>query len=75
VRCATPPACRREVEVPAALATALDTDPAAKAVFEGLAFTHRKEYARWIEEAKREETRERRVAQALEMIRAGQTRS
>jgi hypothetical protein len=41
----------REVEVPAALATALDTDPVAKAAFEGLAFTHRKEYARWIEEA------------------------
>jgi hypothetical protein len=65
----------REVEVPPALATALETDPAAKAAFEALAFTHRKEYARWIEEAKREDTRARRVAQALEMIRAGRTRS
>ena len=65
----------REVEVPPALAAALDTDPAAKAAFDALAFTHRKEYARWIDEAKRDDTRERRVAQALEMIRAGQTRS
>ncbi|HEX4691474.1 MAG TPA: DUF1905 domain-containing protein [Solirubrobacteraceae bacterium] len=65
----------REVEVPPALATALAADPEAKARFDGLAFTHRKEFARWVEEAKREETRERRVEQALEMIRAGRTRS
>jgi uncharacterized protein YdeI (YjbR/CyaY-like superfamily) len=61
--------------VPVALAAALDADPEAKRLFDGLAFTHRKEYARWISEAKREETRERRVAQAVEMIRAGRTRS
>jgi hypothetical protein len=65
----------REVEVPEALSAALDGDPAARAAFERLAFTHRKEYARWIAEAKREETRERRATQALEMIRSGQTRS
>ena len=65
----------REVEVPPALAAALAADPEAKARFDGLAFTHRKEFARWVEEAKREETRERRVEQALEMIRAGRTRS
>jgi len=40
-----------------------------------MAFTHRKEYARWVAEAKKEDTRQRRVEQALEMIRAGQTRS
>jgi hypothetical protein len=65
----------REVEVPPALAAALDADPEAKSLFEALAFTRRKEYARWISEAKREETRGRRVAQAVEMIRAGRTRS
>lgn len=65
----------REVEVPEALAAALDADLQARGAFDALAFTHRREYARWIEEAKREQTRERRVAQALEMIRAGQTRS
>jgi hypothetical protein len=61
----------REVEVPPALATALAADPAASRQFEKLAFTHRKEYARWIGEAERPETRERRVAQAVEMLREG----
>jgi hypothetical protein len=61
----------REVEVPPALQAALDGDPEAKAAFDGLSFTHRKEYARWIAEAKREETRERRLAKALEMLREG----
>ena len=65
----------REVDVPEALATALDGDPEARAAYERLAYTHRKEYAQWIAEAKREETRQRRVAQALEMLRAGRTRS
>jgi Bacteriocin-protection, YdeI or OmpD-Associated/Domain of unknown function (DUF1905) len=68
-------AAPREVEVPAALAAALATDPQAGAAFEAMAFTHRKEYARWVQEAKREETRQRRVQQAVEMIKAGQTRS
>jgi hypothetical protein len=65
----------REVEVPPALATALAEDPRAGAAFAGMAYTHRKEYARWIAEAKREETRERRVAQALQMLVEGKTLS
>ena len=65
----------REVELPAALAAALAADPQAQASFEHLAFTHRKEYARWVAEAKQEETRQRRVQRALEMIRAGKTRT
>ena len=65
----------RTVEVPPPLAHALAADPEAKATYDGLAFTHRREYARWIAEAKREETRERRVAKALEMLHAGDTLS
>jgi uncharacterized protein YdeI (YjbR/CyaY-like superfamily) len=65
----------RTVEVPPALAEALQADPEAKAIYDGLAFTHRNEYARWIAEAKREETRERRVVKALEMLHAGSTLS
>lgn len=65
----------REVEVPDDLAAALDADPAVRATFDGMAFTHRKEYVRWVTEAKREDTRTRRVEQAVEMIRAGRTRS
>jgi Bacteriocin-protection, YdeI or OmpD-Associated/Domain of unknown function (DUF1905) len=65
----------REVVVPLALAQALEGDAAAKAKFDALAFTHRKEFAQWIAEAKKDETRERRVAQALKMLREGRTRS
>jgi len=66
---------QREVEVPEALAVALRSDPKAKATFDRMAYTHRKEYARWIADAKRDETRVRRVQQALDMIKAGKTRS
>jgi hypothetical protein len=65
----------REVELPEALSKALAQDSEARAGFDRLAYTHRKEYARWIEEAKRDETRERRVTQALEMLRQGKARS
>jgi hypothetical protein len=61
----------REVEVPAALANALADEPEAREAFEGLAFTHRKEYAQWVAEAKKEETRARRAARTIEMLRAG----
>jgi Bacteriocin-protection, YdeI or OmpD-Associated/Domain of unknown function (DUF1905) len=68
-------AAPREVEVPDALAAALAADPQASASFERMAFTHRREYARWVAEAKREDTRQRRVLQALEMIRTGKART
>jgi antitoxin component of MazEF toxin-antitoxin module len=65
----------RDVEVPQALSDALESDPVAAAAYQGLAYTHRKEYARWIGEAKQASTRDRRIQQALEMLRNGQTRS
>ena len=61
----------REVEVPEALTGALADDPDARAVFDSLSFTHRKEYAVWIAEAKRDETRARRIEKALAMLRGG----
>ena len=42
-----------------------------QAVFEKLSYSHRKEYVRWITEAKKEETRQRRLAKAMEMLRDG----
>jgi Bacteriocin-protection, YdeI or OmpD-Associated/Domain of unknown function (DUF1905) len=57
----------RTVEVPVDLTEALDPD--ARAFLESLSYTHRKEYVRWIEEAKRAETREARVAKAAAMLR------
>jgi hypothetical protein len=65
----------REVELPEALAAVLANDEMARTAYERLAHTHRKEFARWVAEAKRDETRGRRVAQTLEMLRAGRTRS
>jgi hypothetical protein len=61
----------REVDMPGALANALAKDPTAKAAFDALSFTNRKEYARAVAEAKRPETRDRRVAQTLEKLRRG----
>jgi hypothetical protein len=39
--------------------------------FDALAYTHRKEYAQWIEGAKRPETRLSRIAKMREMLKAG----
>ncbi len=61
----------RTVELPPALSAALSHDAEARTSFDGLSYTHRREYAGWIADAKRDETRERRVARALEMLRAG----
>ena len=61
----------REVEIPPALQAALDGDVSAREAFDALSFTHRREYATWIAEAKREETRDRRAAKAIEMLRGG----
>jgi phosphatidylserine/phosphatidylglycerophosphate/cardiolipin synthase-like enzyme len=60
------------VELPAELAAALAADPQAQQAYEALSFTHRKEYARWVGEAKCEETRERRIGEALGRLREGQ---
>jgi Bacteriocin-protection, YdeI or OmpD-Associated/Domain of unknown function (DUF1905) len=61
----------RTVEVPPQLAAALEKDSEARAAFDGLSYTHRNEYARWIAEAKRDETRDRRVEKAVAMLRDG----
>jgi hypothetical protein len=62
----------RTVRLPKDLASALDDE--ARAAFDRMSYTHRKEYVEWIKEAKREETRRRRIAKAVELIRAGKPR-
>lgn len=59
----------REVEVPKDLAAALKK-AGARAAFDKLAFTHRKEHVRTIEEAKAAETRARRIEKAVAMVLA-----
>jgi uncharacterized protein YdeI (YjbR/CyaY-like superfamily) len=61
----------RTIEPPADLAAALAAAPEARSMFAGLSYTHRREYVRWIEEARRAETRTRRVGKAVELLRDG----
>lgn len=58
----------RTIEIPKELAQEFKKNKEAKEYFESLAFTHRKEYVKWITEAKKEETRTNRVKKAIEMI-------
>ncbi len=61
----------REVEVPPDLAAALDDEPTARAFFDGLSYSHRRWFVLNVEGTKNEETRKRRVAKAVEMLREG----
>lgn len=61
----------RAVEVPADLTEALAHDAAARGFFEALSYSHRKEWVRWIEEAKKVDTRRARVTKTIEALRAG----
>lgn len=59
----------RTVEVPADLAAALAQDDAARAAWDKLSYTRRKEIAHGLVEAKQQTTRERRLAKALDELR------
>jgi Bacteriocin-protection, YdeI or OmpD-Associated/Domain of unknown function (DUF1905) len=61
----------RVVEEPEDFAALLAAAPDARAAFDALSYTHRKEYGRWITEAKRDETRQRRLHRAIEMLLEG----
>lgn len=69
------PAQPRPVEVPAELAAALRSHALARATFEAFSPSHQREYCEWIAEAKRPETRERRLKQALEWLAEGKSRN
>jgi len=58
-------------DVPAELAARLRTDAAAKDAYEALAPSHRREYARWVADAKLPATRVRRSAAAAERLKSG----
>ena len=61
----------RTVKVPPDLAKALKKSKQAKSFFDGLSYSHQRRYVMWIEEAKKAETRERRVDKATEMLLDG----
>jgi uncharacterized protein YdeI (YjbR/CyaY-like superfamily) len=65
----------KSLEVPAILDAALEANPIARATFDALAPSHKREYIEWIEEAKREETRAKRVATTIEWLMEGKSRN
>lgn len=61
----------RVVTKPADLAALFAANPEAEALFDKLSYSHQREYVQWIEEAKRPETRDRRLAGTIEMLIKG----
>ena len=55
----------RTVDVPADLAAALDAEPSARAVFEGLSYSNKRRHVLAVEAAKTDETRQRRIAKSV----------
>jgi Bacteriocin-protection, YdeI or OmpD-Associated/Domain of unknown function (DUF1905) len=63
----------RQVEVPADLAAALGQDDAARVTFEALAYSHRKEWVRWVTEARKPDTRTTRITKTVQSLHEGKT--
>ena len=61
----------RLIELPKDLLKELRKEKDAKAFFDKLSYTHQKEYVRWVEEAKKEETRQSRILKTIEMLKKG----
>ena len=59
----------RDVDLPADLEAAMDD--AARTTYDGLSYTHRKEWVRWVEEAKKPETRATRIEKTVAGLREG----
>jgi hypothetical protein len=64
----------REVTVPEDLATALDAEPVARATFDMLSYSNRSWHVLQVNGAKTEETRHRRIAKSVEILKAGRPR-
>lgn len=61
----------RVVEIAKDIVLLFNENPEAKILFDKMSYTHRKEYIRWIEEAKKKETRENRKLKMIQMILEG----
>lgn len=72
---AAPKRAAKDVAAPPDLLAALKKNKAAREAFDGFSYSHRKEYVEWITEAKRDETRARRIAQAVEMMAEGKSKN
>jgi uncharacterized protein YdeI (YjbR/CyaY-like superfamily) len=72
---ARPARPKPELEVPPDLSAALHRSKKARTTFDAFPPSHRREYIEWITEAKRAETRAKRVAQAIEWLAEGKPRN
>ncbi|MCD9618269.1 YdeI/OmpD-associated family protein [Chryseobacterium gleum] len=61
----------RVVEIAEDIVSVFNENPEAKTLFDKMSYTHKKEYIRWIEEAKKPETRENRKIKMIQMILDG----
>ena len=61
----------RFIEIPRDFQTALDDNAKANEVFKKISYSHQRDYVLWIEEAKKETTRQRRRLKAVELLAAG----
>jgi hypothetical protein len=61
----------RTVPIPADVQEVISKNKKASEFFSRLSFTHRKEYIRWIESAKKDETRSKRIKQFMDIMKAG----
>ncbi len=66
---------QKELVIPGYFLKALEKNKKAREVFNGFAYSHKKEYLQWVTEAKTEETRLRRLATAIEWIAEGKGRN
>jgi acetyl-CoA carboxylase beta subunit len=62
----------RVIEIPDQLQKAFQTEKEAKARFEKLSYTHQKEYVSWINEARKEETRQSRIVKTIAALKKTQ---
>jgi hypothetical protein len=68
---AAKPAAKAEIPIPPELMAALEAKPLAKSNFAALSPSCRREYLAWIAEAKRPETRDRRIATTVQQVAEG----
>jgi hypothetical protein len=64
----------REVSVPADFAAALDAEPAARRTFDGLSYSNKSWHVLQVEGAKTDETRQRRIAKSVDILKQGRAR-
>jgi uncharacterized protein YdeI (YjbR/CyaY-like superfamily) len=69
------PKPKAPLRVPADLASGLKSNKKAAATWENFSYSARKEYIEWLTEAKREETRAKRLASTIEWLAAGKSRN